>query len=114
MSEKYPSSNSTGSFSTTTPNRAVFQEAKTYYVNYVEGLEASAASRKELLRRWNKHRVEVSHDDCPFCGAVVQVDTTPPPETIIVFTDNHTDECELAKALEQSEEELGDGKEINN
>ena len=48
MSEKYPSSNSTGSFSTTTPKRAVFQEAKTYYVNYVEGLEASAADRLEM------------------------------------------------------------------
>ena len=54
MSEKYPSSNSTGSFSTTTPKRAVFQEAKTYYVNYVEGLEALAASRLALLRRCNE------------------------------------------------------------
>ena len=60
-----------------------------------------AASRLELLRRWNKHRVEVSHEDCPFCGAEVQVDTTPPPETMILFIDNHANGCKL-------EEELGD------
>ena len=58
-----------------------------------------AASRLELLRRWNKHRVEVSHEDCPFCGAEVQVDTTPPPETMILFIDNHANGCELAKEL---------------
>ena len=71
----------------------------TITVDHLERWRAIAASRLELLRRWNKHRVEVSHDDCPFCGAVVRVDTTPPPETIIVFTDNHTDDCELAKEL---------------
>ena len=61
----------------------------------------TSLDRLELLRRWNKHRVEVSHEDCPFCGAEVQVDTTPPPETMILFIDNHANGCELA-------EELGD------
>ena len=95
MSEKYPSSNSTGSFSTTTPKRAVFQEAKTYYVHYVEGLEASAADRKKLLREIKRLLVSFTAE-----GSNGQE-----LFDILVLIEN-----ELAKALvsEQSEEELGD------
>ncbi len=95
MSEKYPSSNSTGSFSTTTPKRAVFQEAKTYYVNYVEGLEALAADRLKLLREIKRLLVSFTAE-----GSNGQE-----LFDILVLIEN-----ELAKALvsEQSEEELGD------
>lgn len=57
-----------------------------------------------LLRRWNDKRVQETHEDCYFCGASVQVDTTPPPKTEIVFTDNHTANCELARELEKRKE----------
>ena len=61
MSDKYPSSQSAG-WNTTTPKSAVFKEVKTYYIDYVEDLEATADRQRRLMLKQDK-KIKV----CQFC-----------------------------------------------
>jgi len=65
-------------------------EVKTYYVYYVEGLEATASRRKELLRRVDEWLQR--EPDCPFCGLMTWDDDA---KRWI-----HNSGCELEKELE--------------
>ena len=64
------------------------EDVKTYYVHYVEGLEATAARRLELLRR-----VELDMTWCPVCKREVvrKINNK--------YFLSHADDCELAEEL---------------
>ena len=64
-----------------------------------EELDAITTQRRELLRRWNAHRVFLGHH-CIFCDELPKK-IRGSEEWLFDFEDRHTEDCELA-------EELGD------